>query len=116
MKIIAACIQVIVFCAIIYLVCINLQNPSNVSYLQGAPIVVLTTSSIIMASYMFGILTGAMQAIVNKNSYQSQIEFYARKNEKLSQQNEIDTDDKEALQRKIATLEIALQNALKNKN
>ena len=47
--------------------------------------------------------------------YKDQIEFYARKNEKLSQQNEIDTDDKEALQRKIATLEIALENALKNK-
>jgi tetratricopeptide (TPR) repeat protein len=29
---------------------------------------------------------------------------------------EVDTDDKEALQRKIATLEIALNNALKNKD
>ena len=48
--------------------------------------------------------------------YREQLEFFARRSEKLAQQNEIDTDDKEALQRKIATLEIALQNALKNKS
>ena len=115
-KTIAAFIQILIFIAVIYFVCINIQSTSNINYFQNSPMIILTTASIIMAAYMLGLLTGVMQAIVHKGSYQSQIEFYARKNEKLAQQNEIDTDDKEALQRKIATLEIALENALKNRN
>ena len=76
---------------------------------------VVSTFFVIIAFYLFGLFSGFIYSIVLGTRYKDQIEFYARKNEKLSQQNEIDTDDKEVLQRKIATLEIALDNALKNK-
>ena len=77
---------------------------------------VVSTFVVILISYLIGVFSGFVYSFVLGQRYKDQIEFYARKNEKLSQQNEIDTDDKEALQRKIATLEIALNNALKNKD
>lgn len=76
---------------------------------------VVNTSTVILLMYLIGSVSGFLYSVVLSNRYRDQIEFYARKNEKLSQQNEIDSDDKEALQRKIASLEIALDNALKNK-
>ena len=66
-------------------------------------------------TWLLGTFCGFVYAFVLGMRYRDQIEFYARKTEKLSQQNEIDSDDKEALQRKIASLEIALDQALKNK-
>ena len=77
--------------------------------------VIVSTFFVIIFAYLFGLFSGFVYSLVLGTRYKDQIEFYARKNEKLSQQSEIDTDDKEVLQRKIATLEIALDNALKNK-
>ncbi|MBQ9246547.1 hypothetical protein IJ182_09805 [bacterium] len=77
--------------------------------------VIVSTFFVIISAYLFGLFSGCVYSLVLGARYKDQIEFYARKNEKLSQQSEIDTDDKEVLQRKIATLEIALDNALKNK-
>ncbi len=78
-------------------------------------VVQISTMYLILAFYVFGIFTGLVYSVIVASRYKAQLEFYARKNEKLSQQNEIDSDDREALQRKIASLEIALDNALKNK-
>ena len=75
----------------------------------------LSTFTVILVFYLIGVFSGFVYSVVLGQRYKDQIEFYARKNEKLAVQNEIDTDDKEALQRKIASLEIALENALKNK-
>lgn len=112
----AVTLQIIVFTAVIYLFYVNMSNTTNICFIKNSEVLVISTSVAVIASYLIGLITGIMQSVVNKSVYRNQIEFYARKNEKLSQQNEIDTDDKEALERKIATLEIALQNALKNKN
>lgn len=91
------------------------NTTANVAVALNGTVVVLSTFFVIIGAYIVGMFSGIVYSCVLGSRYKDQIEFYARKNEKLSQQNEIDTDDKEALQRKIATLEIALNNALKNK-
>ena len=115
-------ISIIVFESILFLIImlaalVNLQGKTTAQFaasFDGTYVIVSTFFVIIMA-YLFGLFSGFVYSLVLGSRYKDQIEFYARKNEKLSQQNEIDTDDKEVLQRKIATLEIALDNALKNK-
>ena len=82
--------------------------------LDNSGYVVVSTFAVILVSYVVGTFSGFVYSIALGKRYKDQIEFYARKNEKLAVQNEIDTDDKEALQRKIASLEIALETALKN--
>lgn len=77
---------------------------------------VISTFVLISVSFGIGAFAGILYSFGLWQRLREQLEFYARKNEKLSQQNEIDTDDKETLQRKIATLEIALENALKKGN
>ena len=115
-KYITIALQIMFLLIVLYLVYVNMANVSDINFVLNSEPVKINTYVIIIALYIFGLLSGAIHSITNKGAYQSQIEFYARKNEKLSQQNEIDSDDKEALQRKIATLEIALENALKKKD
>ena len=112
----AAIFQIIILITVLYFVLINLHNVSSFSFSKTAEAASISTSMIILCVYAAGLFAGALGSLINKGAYRSQIEFYSRKNEKLQQQNEIDTDDKEVLQRKIAALEIALDNALKNKN
>ncbi len=111
-------IDTILFLVILYVLIVNykLNTTSQLSISFDGTVVILSTFFVILAVYLFGAFSGFVYSAVLGLRYKDQIEFYARKTEKLSQQNEIDTDDKEALQRKIATLEIALDNALKNKN
>ena len=94
----------------------NAQTTSQLSISLDTNYIVLSTFFLILLFYFIGVFSGFVYSVVLGERYRDQIEFYARKTEKLSQQNEIDSDDKEALQRKIASLEIALENALKNKN
>lgn len=116
-NIILTSIEAVLFLAILYVMIVNykINTTSQLSIDMNGTIVILSTFFVILSAYLFGVLSGFVYSFVLGSRYKDQIEFYARKNEKLSQQNEIDTDDKEALQRKIATLEIALDNALKNK-
>lgn len=107
----------ILFAILIYILLVNYQAHTTVQFslsLKG-DYVVLNTFFVVFLIYLFGIFSGFVYSFILGARYRDQIEFYARKTEKLSQQNEIDSDDKEALQRKIASLEIALDNALKNK-
>ena len=111
-------IETILFIIILYVLVVNykLAATSQLGISFDGATVVLSTFFVILAAYSFGVFSGFVYSMVLGARYKDQIEFYARKNEKLAQQNEIDTDDKEALQRKIASLEIALNNALKNKD
>ncbi len=110
-------LDTIIFAVLIYIMIINFNSntTSQFSFTQDGSYIVLSTFFVIILVYCIGVLSGFVYSIVLGERYRDQIEFYARKTEKLTQQNEIDTDDKEALQRKIASLEIALDNALKNK-
>lgn len=110
-------LESVLFLIILYVIIVNykVNTTSQLGIDFNGTIVILSTFFVIFAAYLFGVLSGFVYSFVLGARYKDQIEFYARKNEKLSQQNEIDTDDKEALQRKIATLEIALNNALKSK-
>ena len=93
----------------------NAHTTSQLAISFDGSFTIVNTLLVIILAYIIGLFSGSVYSLVLGTRYKDQIEFYARKNEKLSQQNEIDTDDKEVLQRKIATLEIALDNALKNK-
>ncbi len=116
-KIFLMIIETICFLMIMYIAICNLNSNtiSNISISLSGKTVILSTFFVIIGVYFAGILSGFVYSVSLGMRYKNQIEFYARKTEKLSQQNEIDSDDKEALQRKIASLEIALDNALKNK-
>lgn len=110
-------VETILFIIVVSAVMLNIKTNTTTQLavsLDGS-IMMFSTFSTIIVCYFAGIISGLTYSTVLGSRYKDMIEFYSRKNEKLSQQNEADTDDKEALQRKIATLEIALQNALKNK-
>lgn len=110
-------IETLLFVLLTFSVILNYKAGTSAQFAVSfdGKIVLISTFTVVIVSYFIGILSGIAYAAVLGDKYKDKIEFYSRKNEKLSQQNEIDSDDKEALQRKIATLEIALENALKNK-
>lgn len=110
-------IESIFFVVVMYLLIANYKADTYCQFTAtfNGVYVSVKTSTIIFLIWLLGVFSGFVYAISLSNRYRDQIEFYARKTEKLSQQNEIDSDDKEALQRKIASLEIALDKALKNK-
>lgn len=118
-KVLLSILETILFCGLLYFLIVNYVQKTTAGMavtVNSTGYVVISTFMVIFVAYIVGVFSGFVYSLVLGQRYKDQIEFYARKNEKLSQQNEIDTDDKEALQRKIATLEIALDNALKNKN
>lgn len=110
-------IETIFFVIVMYLFYANIKvhTLSQFAASLNGDYVSVNTSTVILLMWFLGAFSGFVYAKTLSNRYRDQIEFYARKTEKLAQQNEIDSDDKEALQRKIASLEIALENALKNK-
>lgn len=110
-------IETVFFVIVMYLFIANYKSNTACQFSStfDGVYVSVKTSTIILITWLLGMFSGIVYALSLSNRYRDQIEFYARKTEKLSQQNEIDSDDKEALQRKIAALEIALDNALKNK-
>lgn len=110
-------IEFVFFVAVMYCLIVNYKTDTACQFTatMNGMYVSVKTSTIIFIMWLAGVFSGFVYAISLSNRYRDQIEFYARKTEKLSQQNEIDSDDKEALQRKIASLEIALDKALKNK-
>lgn len=117
-KLFLTILETVIFCGLLYFLIVNYMQKTTAGISvanDSSGYVVVGTFVVILISYLVGVFSGFVYSLVLGQRYKDQIEFYARKNEKLSQQNEIDTDDKEALQRKIATLEIALNNALKNK-
>ena len=117
-KLFLTILETILFGGLLYFIIVNYLQKTTAGLTvanDSSGYIVVSTFVVILISYLIGVFTGFVYSVVLGQRYKDQIEFYARKNEKLSQQNEIDTDDKEALQRKIATLEIALNNALKNK-
>lgn len=114
---ILASIETILFVVMLYFFIANIQahTASQFAASFAGDYISINTSTVIIVMWFLGVFSGFVYAFTLSNRYRDQIEFYARKTEKLSQQNEIHSDDKEALQRKIASLEIALENALKNK-
>ena len=118
-KVFLTILETVLFCGFLYFLIVNFMQKTTAGLTVSTDTsgyLVVSTFVVILISYLIGVFSGFVYSFVLGQRYKDQIEFYARKNEKLSQQNEIDTDDKEALQRKIATLEIALNNALKNKD
>ncbi len=117
-KIILSAVELIVFCCVLYFLIVNFLTKTTAGFnvtADGSGYIVLSTFFVLLLGYLLGLISGILYSFVLGARYKDQLEFYARKNEKLSQQNEIDSDEREALQRKIASLEIALDNALKNK-
>ncbi|MBQ4122772.1 hypothetical protein IJD44_03495 [bacterium] len=114
---ILASLETVCFVIMLYFLVSNFNAKTSSQFAASftGDYVSISTTTVILIMWFLGVFSGFVYAITLSKRYRDQIEFYARKTEKLSQQNEIDSDDKEALQRKIASLEIALDNALKNK-
>ncbi len=117
MKIFISIIESIIFLGLIYGLYVNwkVQTICGVSIGLEGHDKVFATSLVILGCFLVGLISGSLFSVFAGNKYKDQLEFYARRSEKLSQQNEIEVDDKEALQRKIASLEIALEKALNSK-
>ena len=94
-RIFLSLIESILFCIILFLAYINYKTntTAQMSISLDGTIVILNTFFVIIAIYIFGIFSGFVYSFVLGQRYKDQIEFYARKNEKLSQQNEKDTED-----------------------
>lgn len=117
-KILLMTVESVLFLGLLYFLATNSMAKTTSGFsvsFDASGYVVLSTITVILLFYFIGVFSGFVYSFVLGQRYKDQIEFYARKNEKLAVQNEIDADDREALQRKIASLEIALNNALNNK-
>ena len=118
-KLVLISLEVLLCCVLHYFLIANYMIKTTSGFtvtFDNSGYIVVSTFAVILVSYLIGAFSGFLYSVVLGQRYKDQIEFYARKNEKLAVQNEIDADDREALQRKIASLEIALNNALNNKN
>ena len=118
MKIFLGMIETVIIAGLIYLLIVNYQAQtiSGVSIgIEGYTNLVFSTLFVITGCFIAGWLAGVTFGIFPALKYKQQINAYAKRSEKLSQQKEIDADDKEALKRKIASLEIALEKALNSK-
>ncbi|MCD7879932.1 MAG: hypothetical protein LUG16_08375, partial [Candidatus Gastranaerophilales bacterium] len=102
---------------IMYVLIANYINQTSVQLAVSidGKTVVLSTFFVVFFSYIIGIFSGVIYSGIRNIKFAKQIDMYAKRTEKLSLQSEADSDDKEVLKRKIAALEIALDNALKNK-
>ncbi len=78
--------------------------------------VTTTTAAIILLSFVLGGLVGAVYVIKINNDCDDAIKFYKKKLNRITQNSDSDTALIDSLQRKISTLEIALENALRDKN
>ncbi len=117
-KIVLHTVTLIFLAIIVYICFINWHSEATSQFVvrNDGSLIIVNTWLLLLITYIFGKVSGILCSLNIGVKYREQLEFFVRKTEKLSQQNEIDTDDKEALQRKIASLEIALDKALKNKS
>lgn len=111
----AKTIQIILLLAIFYFAFTNTGSVLSIKYYYNADAIQLSATNFILFVYLLGLITGSLKVILAKNEYKNRMKFYEQKNEQLSQNNEINTDEKAALERKISALEIALKNAINNK-
>lgn len=115
MKNLSAFIAFVITMAVLYSVYVNVSNISGVI----CPVTVekynMSIGYFQFITFFIGIVTGTLFL---KSYFDGKIETlnaYKRKCEKLSVQSDTDETKVQALEAKIKTLEIALENALKNK-
>ena len=117
-----ALVILIIICVIIFMLVTAWQNYTagflcelKVPLFIKDP-VTTTTTAIMLLSFVLGGLIGAVYVIKINNDCDEAIKFYKKKLNRITQNSDSDTALIDSLQRKISTLEIALENALKDKN
>jgi hypothetical protein len=73
-------------------------------------------AAIILLSYVLGGFTGVIYVMKVNAECDQAIDYYKRKIQQISSNTDADSSLIDSLQRKISSLEIALENALKDKN
>lgn len=73
-------------------------------------------AAIILLSYVLGGFTGVLYVMKINTECDEAIDYYKRKILQISKNADSDSSLIDSLQRKISSLEIALENALKDKN
>lgn len=117
-NIILLSLETCLFVIMVYCAVVNYQSKTIANFavsLNGEQ-VVISVFLVIVLFYIVGLLSGLVYSKVLTGTYKNQLAQYAKRNEKLALKSETDSDDKEVLKRKIASLEIALDNALNNKS
>ena len=95
MKIFIGLIESIIFLGLIYGLYVNwkAQTICGVSIGFEGHDKVFLTSIVILGCFLVGLFSGGLFSALSGKKYKDQLEFYARRSEKLSQQSEIEADD-----------------------
>ena len=115
-------VALIIICIMLFMVITAWQNYSAgflceliVPLLYKEPIMT-TTAAIMLLSFVLGGFIGAVYVVKINKDCDYMIDFYKNKINRIAQNSDNDSALIDSLQRKISSLEIALQNALKDKN
>ncbi len=114
MKLLSLVISIIAAIGITYFAFINLPNTAIVMCPFQSTNFEISVTHLSLLIFGTGTVTGFMFAAFNYAGKMESLNAYKRKFEKMSVQSDCDDTKVKALEAKIQTLEIALQNALKN--
>ncbi len=115
MKLLSLLITIIIAITVLYFAYINLNNDVIVMCPFQNVNFEMSLSHLILLLATGGGLAGFSFAAYNYAGKMNTLNAYKRKFEKMSVQSDCDDTKLKALETKIQTLEVALENALKNK-
>lgn len=115
MKLLSLMIAIVATIGIVYFGYVNLHNSAIVMCPFQNENIEIPLTHIIFLLFTAGALAGFMFAAFNYAGKMEAFNAYKRKFEKMSVQSDCDDTKVKALEAKIQTLEVALENALKNK-
>ena len=115
--IVIACIVIMVYVLIAAFINYRLDFLTQIKLplFMGDP-VTTRIAAVILLTYVLGGFTGTIYAMKVNIECDETIDYYREKLAQISRNNDNDSALIDSLQRKISSLEIALQNALKDKD
>ena len=114
--IVIACVVIMVFVLIMAIINYRADILAQIRFPFMADPVTTRMAAIILLTYVLGGFTGTIYVMKVNIECDETIDYYRNKIAQLSKNNDGDSALIDSLQRKISSLEIALQNALKDKN
>jgi len=114
--IVIACVLIMLFVLIMAIINYRADILTQIRFPLMADPVTTRMAAIILLTYVLGGFTGTIYVMKVNIECDETIDYYRNKIAQLSKNNDGDSALIDSLQRKISSLEIALQNALKDKN
>ena len=116
MKLLSLLITIILTATVVYFAYLNLSHDVIIMCPMQKVNFDMSLSHFIILMYAGGGLAGFSFAAYNYAGKMNTLNAYKRKFEKMSVQSDCDDTKLKALETKIQTLEVALENALKSKD